>query len=220
MKIEKINNNQIRCTLTKSDLADRELKISELAYGSEKAKSLFRDMMTQASYECGFEADDIPLMIEAVPINADCIVLTVTKVEDPEELDTRFSTFAPSVHESPLPDYDDDEPFTPVASQPVSVSSAGSEIYVFPSLHHIIRLAHVVSELPIGQNCLYKDSKNNRYYLYVACKDMSAKDINRLCNIISEYGSTSKGAHYTEAYLAEHFELICKNHALQSLSVV
>lgn len=99
MKIEKINENQIRCTLTKTDLADRELKISELAYGSEKAKTLFKDMMEMASYECGFEADDIPLMIEAVPISAECIVLTITKVEDPEELDTRFSKFAPSVHE-------------------------------------------------------------------------------------------------------------------------
>lgn len=99
MKIEKINENQIRCTLTHNDLADRELKISELAYGSDKAKSLFRDMMEQASFEFGFEAEDIPLMIEAVPISAECIVLTITKVEDPEELDTRFSKFAPSVHE-------------------------------------------------------------------------------------------------------------------------
>ena len=45
MKIEKVNENQIRCTLTREDLASRELKISELAYGTEKAKSLFRDMM-------------------------------------------------------------------------------------------------------------------------------------------------------------------------------
>ena len=44
MKIEKVNDHQIRCTLTKADLADRELKISELAYGTEKAKNLFRDM--------------------------------------------------------------------------------------------------------------------------------------------------------------------------------
>ena len=109
MKIEKINDNQIRCTLTHSDLANRELKISELAYGSDKAKSLFKDMMEQASYEFGFEADDIPLMIEAVPISSECIVLTITKVEDPEELDTRFSKFAPSVHEdSQSPEEADD----------------------------------------------------------------------------------------------------------------
>ncbi len=97
-----MNDHQIRCTLTKADLADRELKISELAYGTEKAKSLFRDMMQQASAKFGFEADDIPLMIEAIPLNADCIVLVITKVEDPEELDTRFSKFAPAME-------DDDE---------------------------------------------------------------------------------------------------------------
>lgn len=94
MKIEKINDNQIRCTLNKADLAARHLKISELAYGSDKAKALFRDMMQQASAELGFDAEDIPLMIEAIPVSAECIVLIVTKVDDPEELDTRFSRFS------------------------------------------------------------------------------------------------------------------------------
>lgn len=109
MKIEKVNDHQIRCTLTKADLADRELKISELAYGTEKAKNLFRDMMQQASLKFGFETEDIPLMIEAIPLNADCIVLIITKVEDPEELDTRFSKFAPSVHEGDEEDDDSDD---------------------------------------------------------------------------------------------------------------
>lgn len=94
MRIEKVNDNQIRCTLTREDLAERQLKISELAYGTEKAKLLFRDMMQQAAYEFGFEADDIPLMIEAIPLSADTIILVVTKVEYPEELDTRFSKFS------------------------------------------------------------------------------------------------------------------------------
>ena len=96
MKIEKLNENQIRCTLTHADLAARHLKLSELAYGTEKAKSLFRDMMQQASFDFGFEAENIPLMIEAIPSSADSIVLIITKVEDPEELDTRFSKFTPA----------------------------------------------------------------------------------------------------------------------------
>lgn len=100
MRIEKVNDNQIRCTLTKEDLANRKLKLSELAYGSDKAKSLFKDMMQQASFEFGFEAEDIPLMIEAIPVSSECVVLIITKVEDPEELDTRFSKFAPSVNEA------------------------------------------------------------------------------------------------------------------------
>ncbi len=113
MKIEKVSDTQIRCTLTKEDLADRHLKISELAYGTENAKNLFRDMMLQASYEFGFEADDIPLMIEAIPVSKDTIILLITKVEYPEELDTRFSKFSDTDYDDGYSGYgsEQDEPY-------------------------------------------------------------------------------------------------------------
>ena len=117
MKLEKLNDNQIRCTLTKDDLADRQIKLSELAYGSEKAKSLFRDMMLQANAEFGFEANDIPLMIEAIPMPNDCIVLIITKVSDPEELDTRFSKFSPSSSDT----------LDPVAEPKKTISAEGAD---------------------------------------------------------------------------------------------
>ena len=96
MKIEKLNDHQIRCTLTSEDLATRNIKLSELAYGSEKAKALFRDMMQQAAMDFGFEAEDIPIMIEAIPLSSEKIVLIISKVESPDELDTRFSRFSPA----------------------------------------------------------------------------------------------------------------------------
>lgn len=122
MKIEKINENQIRCTLTREDLDSHQIHLSELAYGTEKAKNLFRDMMRQAHNEFGFEADNIPLMIEAIPINSDSIILIITKVEDPEELDTRFSKFAPSS----VADSDDGE---------MQIDGADSIIDIFRKLY-------------------------------------------------------------------------------------
>ena len=77
MKIERTSENQIRCTLNKHDLMERQLKISELAYGSDKAKELFRDIMEQANIDLGFDADDIPLMIEAIPTSRDSIKLII-----------------------------------------------------------------------------------------------------------------------------------------------
>ena len=109
MRIEKINEHQIRCTLYQKDLKDREIRISELAYGTEKARALFRDMMQQASYEFGFEADDIPLMIEAIPMLPDALILLITKVEDPDELDTRFSNFTDDPSEHYLDDSSTDD---------------------------------------------------------------------------------------------------------------
>ena len=95
MKIERINENQIRCTLTSFDLSARNINLVELAYGTEKARKLFREMIQKASNEVGFEAEDIPLMVEAIPLSSESIMLVITKIEDPEELDTRFAKFSP-----------------------------------------------------------------------------------------------------------------------------
>lgn len=108
MRLEKLNENQIRCILDREDLSTRGLRLSELAYGTEKARELFRDMMQQASYEFGFDAEDLPLMIEAIPTSLDRLVLIITKVEDPDELDSRFSRF--SVDDS-AEDYEEQEEY-------------------------------------------------------------------------------------------------------------
>lgn len=110
MKIERINENQIRCTLTSIDLSMRNLNIGELAYGSEKARNLFHEMIQKASNEVGFDAEDIPLMVEAIPLSNESVMLVITKIEDPEELDTRFSKF------SPLADEDQDSMWSGAAS--------------------------------------------------------------------------------------------------------
>jgi len=103
LKIEKISDNQIRCTLTREDLENHQIRLSELAYGTDKARKLFQEMMEQAHLQVGFSVDNTPLMIEAIPVNTDSIILLITKVDDPEELDTRFSRFAPFKHDGDTP---------------------------------------------------------------------------------------------------------------------
>lgn len=248
MKIEKVNEHQIRCTLTREDLADRELKISELAYGTEKAKSLFRDMMQQAAYECGFEAEDIPLMIEAIPLNAECIVLIITKVEDPEELDTRFSKFAPSVHDDDTEDHEDimdafadsaDEMLDmlrkmggqgksnslsaaeagPSAKKTVSVPRT-NRMFAFDSLYDVVRLSHITAPFYHGFNSLYKNESDGSYLLLINPSKLSAADFNKLCNICSEYGSPQHFSSAVESYLEEHCDPIIKEKAIQSLASI
>lgn len=256
MKIEKVNENQIRCTLTREDLADRELKISELAYGTEKAKNLFRDMMQQASFECGFEAEDIPLMIEAIPLNAECIVLVITKVEDPEELDTRFSKFAPSIHEEDsesedstdsISENDDDvldlfkklhenrkamaaaakqssaekskAPGTGTETEVIEATNL-TKLFIFRSLYELSNLAAMLGENYPGENSLYKDESEGLYLLVISNIGQTPKEFNRICNILSEYGSPRKTIPASRSYLEEHYTAVIADHALQSLSKI
>lgn len=245
MKIEKLNDNQIRCTLTRADLAERQLQLSELAYGTEKAKSLFHDMMQQAAFEFGFEAEDIPLMIEAIPASSDSIVLIITKVEDPEELDTRFSKFSPS------PGGDPDarknaaldklegaetllnllgkvkEKMDAVNEKKDSQKEADKEsakstlrLFSFATMDNVLQACHLLGGMYTGSNTLYKDHAEDLYILALTQSEHTTQDFNRICNILTEYGTLEKTSGMALAFLEEHCEILMSADAVQKLAAV
>jgi len=250
MKIEKISDTQIRCTLSRQDLADRDLKLSELAYGSDKAKDLFRELMIQASYECGFEAEDIPLMIEAIPVSGDCLVLVVTKVEDPDELDTRFSNFSSfrdlsdedsssvtsSVADEILECFgqlgallgknkesmekDTSAQESPAREEETPAVTSLTKVFSFPTLKAATTLAGLISPYYFGESTLYKDETISCYYLVLHMSDHTPEEFNRICNVISEYGTPVNTAYSSLSYFAEHFKPIIKTDAVQTLTVL
>jgi len=244
MKIEKINENKIRCILTRDDLEGRHIKLSEIAYGSEKARSLFRDMMEQASHQFGFEADNIPLMIEAIPMPNECIILDITKVADPEELDTRFSRFSQSSMENApdnakefLPDGADEVldlfqkllehrlkniPKETREQQAVELANELDlrKLYTFASLDPVIEAAAVLSSMYHGENRLYKNPETGQYFLILTKSDHTPEEFNKVCNILSEYGNSSRYSLSGEAYMQEHYAAILSRQALQDLAKI
>lgn len=238
MKIERINDNQIRCTLTSFDLSVRNLNLRELAYGSEKARNLFREMIQKASSEVGFEAEDIPLMVEAIPLSNESVMLVITKIEDPEELDTRFSKFSPLSDElapslshlaSELLEGAGDlsrlfgDSFASALSdnslqEESQEASASMRIYSFDSLDQVSEAAQVVSGLYDGINTLYKKPDTSQYYLVVKNEGCEALAFSRVCNILAEYGTKIRHEYASEAYYVEHYEVICKDKALEVFS--
>ncbi len=246
MRIEKLNDNQIRCTLTRDDLLNRQIKLSELAYGTEKTKELFRDMMQQAAAEFGFEADNIPLMIEAIPLPNECIVLIITKVEEPEELDTRFSKFAPgseAVNDETsdlngvLPEGADNvlDIFHKLLDRHLKNTGKGEQgeravalaseldltrLYFFPNLDTVILAAHALQGYYRGYNSLYRLSKDGSYCLVIRKSSHTPEEFNKISNILSEYGTSGKYSPAGEAYLDEHEEAMVRGEALQKLALL
>ena len=242
MRIEKISDKQIRCTLTQADLQNHHINIGELAYGSEKARSLFQEMLSQASKEFNFHAENIPLMIEAVPMSGDNLVLLITKVEDPDEIDTRFSRFSPSIDdedfsgdfadiEAAFSDTKADEiieEFNRLCEEHIDLDEESGDpacanepdffrIYAFSSIDEICRASRALQDAYDADNSLYKNPQNNRYYLVLHKGSHSPQTFNKICNILSEYAESVHSNAGTESYYKEHFTLILAAHALQSL---
>ena len=123
MQIEVIGNLRIKCTLTDEYLKSRWLDISDLAYGSEAMTALFRDIIEETRERFGIDfsaRENHPVMIEAVPMGEGSLTIFISKAEDAEELDTRFSRFSPYSADGGItpmlgadPDDDPDTDFDP-----------------------------------------------------------------------------------------------------------
>lgn len=251
MKIERINDNQIRCTLSSYDLSMRNLNLRELAYGTEKARSLFHEMIQKASNEVGFDAEDIPLMVEAIPLSSEGVMLVITKIDDPEELDTRFSKFSPIAEEESagwsdltsellegaeglakllggllgdnLPTEEksvlEGQPEQSSAPEPDAVSNKAPSmrVYSFTSLDRISEAAAACGNLYNGSSTLYKKPDTFQYYLVIKDDGSESLAFSRICNILAEYGTKIKHEYASEAYYREHYDVVCKEKALQVL---
>lgn len=239
MKFEKISDSQIRCTLDKKDLSDREIKLSEFAYGSEKARELFGELMNKAYYELGFETGDTPLMIEAVPLSKDSIVLIVTKVESPDELDTRFSNFSPytAAEDEELDEeledgllYEYVKKYADMEAQikedkrrlaaesDMAVADNMTSVYSFGSIDEAAQFAHALGNSFKGQSGLYKSNKNGRYYLFLIMSGNSAAECNHVFNLVSEFAVPENSSEAACLYYEEHFEPVSRKNAIAVLN--
>ena len=206
------------------DLENRNLNVVELAYGSDNAKALFQEMLSKASYEVGFDADDSPLMIEAVPLSNESIIIYVTKVDDPDELDTRFAKFSPTMADDVFASFDMN--FNNLLEGALDLDDETSEsqkepylrAYSFETLDELIEAAKAVKTYS-GENTLYKDEVNKRFIL-VLKKNENKKDFASAANILSEYGVKLSATAFSEDYYKEHFKVMVKENAISQISKI
>lgn len=212
MKIEKINDNQIKFLLTNEDLEEREIKLSELAQGSDKAQAFFRDIMTEAMLDCGFDASNTPLMIEAMPVTMDTVMIIVSKVTKDVDINNVISLSPKSIEDRKYKQ-STIRLFEEIKEDHLDDSEDEIYIYSFNTLDDIIEISSRVSEKYEGKNILYK--YKDRYFLSLQKND---KNINYLESIISEYGQKHISNVISKYYLDEYGDIIIKDNAINILS--
>ncbi|MBQ7743833.1 MAG: adaptor protein MecA [Lachnospiraceae bacterium] len=243
MKIERINENSIALTMDSSELKDRNLKLTDLTYGSEKSKELLVELAKIAKNELDFNIDS-PIAVEAVPLRDGNIKLIITKVYNPDELDSRFSRFTPAKNdfvpfaimqllESTIDKFED-------ALKGGSGNNLNSTdnlnkleirsdkdivcIFEFDEIDKASDATKNVSNKDY-ESVFYKDEKNNKYFLVISIKSGVSKDelsdFNKVCNTLAEYGKKMEGnIGINKAYYDEHYKIIIKEKALMKLSML
>lgn len=235
MRIEKINSNQIKCVLEKEELLSRHINVNELAYGSEKAQELFKDMMQQASYEFGFESSNAPLMIEAVPLSSEGIMLIITKVDNPDELEDKLANLPVSpllsndeetsshvdLLEDSLNETLDDLSFTHDNEDTIDTEEPAISaffVYEFDSLDDVTHVANYLTDFPFDRSKVYK-SEALKTFIFTMSSEAISKDACKVVRgVLSEYGEAIHCRKSKLNYYDEHYTTLIKKDAIRILS--
>ncbi|HCT64833.1 MAG TPA: hypothetical protein DIC60_06165 [Lachnospiraceae bacterium] len=210
MKIEKLSDTQIKLTLSRADLKERNLSIEELIKPSEKTQELFRRIMEQAFNECGFSFENTPLMVEAAPVSVDGLMIIVTKLPDKETKKEKVSLVYQNkdLHRYKkksiahyIPEHSSDEEIC---------------IYSFNTIDIVTDVALRLYPIFNGFSELYK--YNKRYFLLLQ-NDTSDDNIatDKIELILSEYGEKHISTVLSKYHLIEHGERLMKNPAVKTL---
>ena len=92
------------------------------------------------------------------------------------------------------------------------------KIFQINDLDTICQLSVILKGFYYGNNSLYKNKENNKYYLILNKNQHSPEDFNKTCNIVSEYGVSTNFSTGSEQFFEEHYQVIVKNNAIQVLS--
>ena len=211
MRIQKINDNQVKILLSPADLAERNIQLTELRYADEKTHQLFREMMEQVMNECDFHAENTSLMIEAVPLSKESMMIIVTKVAAGEEMESKLN-FLPGMKEaSRYKSRGFVEPRVEIRNED------NYTVFSFASLDDCSGAASRLFACFSGASVLYK--LNGRYFLVLQNNNpedrLTTEDLE---NVLHEYGTKHISTGISKSFLSEHGEIIIKAAAVDILA--
>ena len=219
MKIEKVNNDRLKITLTISDLREQDIDIADLSFDTPKAHTFFDEILSRAFDEFGFEINDAPVIIEASPVSKDTLVIFISKV-DRETVLNRLKA-----HTEKLEDVSKSLELTN-GTMKLPAPAEGNKrkrrskseplIYSSSTLDNIENACLNLSGLFEGQSMLY--SFKEMYYLVLGKNRIKGVSFAKIEAVLSEYMSKVKTSVLTLAYLDEHSKVILKTRAVEQMA--
>lgn len=219
MKIEKLNENKVRITLTLDELEKRQISLTDIEKDSKIAKDFFINLLEESNLDEEFELDGSHLFIEAASDNNNLFVITITKITDMPEL-KKYSLMENSNINSTNIDSFSKKTKIKKCKNNITKYKVDSNIYSFSNIDKILKICELSKneKLFLGRNSLYKYEKT--YFLIFNKTSVKNDRFLKTYVFLSEYCDNYYSADIYETTIKEKANLIIKDFALQRLNKV
>ncbi|MEG2348104.1 MAG: adaptor protein MecA [Clostridia bacterium] len=212
MKVEKINENKVKITLTLEELEKRDISLTEIEKDASIAKDLFIDLIEESNLEEDFAIENSQLFIEATSESNNLFIITITKIDDIPEL-RKYSHMS---NENKLNKSKNDKN----SKKTIFKYKVDSNVYWFDNLDLVLDLCQIANKenLFFGRNSLYK--YNDSYFIVFNESSVKNKKFLKTFVFLSEFCKEYFSSGLINAAVKEKSELIIQTSALQKLSKI
>ncbi|MCL2610584.1 MAG: adaptor protein MecA [Defluviitaleaceae bacterium] len=210
MRIEKVNDNQIKFILSKEELALRGINITQLNKADNKLQLLVDEVKHLALSQAGFFLHDAHHIVEMVPTHFEELTVIITKmnIANKSIKAPNFQHIQSSSSEKPPSEQQSFRKFQRETRE--SRRRKNVYIYSFNSLEEVIEISRLISGYFLGYSKIYKFE--NEYYLV-----MEGRLGEEGLSFLAEHGEEVKNLKL-ESKLKEYGEIILEKDAIFKLS--
>lgn len=200
MRMERINEHQVRCVITLQDLEEHKLTTGDLKYGTKEIRALFNEVIGRAVENYKFNEDHLPVMVEAIPIKDGELLVILSAVENVEELDPHFAHF-----QEDAADVEDTEETEELGfTAPEENEKEQVALFSFYGIGEVIEFCRRIATMNIHSE-LYRGETPHGFYLALFCPDyMQAEEFHSFKNSLREFREPLEKGTAVYAWLREH----------------
>ncbi len=218
MRFEKINNDKIKIIITADDLSERGIKISDLKYGNKETGDLFQEIIQEAIFECEFDIDNKPVLVEAIPISINTIEVFVTRVGEEEAVDElagKLDLINKIRERSNKSNKQIDDRLD--RFKKIKAKNKGTLLFKFKDLDDVCNASKVASGYFDGRDKLYKYEDNYYLVLHTSSNKIYEKS-DVVENIFREFAEIVEDINFY--FFEEHGTVILEKDVVKNLQLV
>lgn len=231
MKVEKINENKVKITLTIDELKQRKINIKDIEKDATLARNLFIDLIEESKLDEDFVLDDSQLYIEASSDNNNLFIVTITKIDhmpDISKYSIKSKNSKAKIKTNTKKLNAALKSKVKVSRKPTNKASKSKEsnikycvdstLYTFSSMKALLDACEIFKKekLYYGKNSLYK--YQDKYFILFEKSALNNKKFTKTFSIISEFCEKYYSEDLFDISIKENSKLIIKNDALQKLT--
>ncbi|WLV23462.1 genetic competence negative regulator [Aciduricibacillus chroicocephali] len=188
MRIERVSESQFTIFLTFDDLIERGFTKEDLWQDAQSVRTLFSDMMNEASSELGFELEGM-LLVQVNMMQAQGMHVVVT--QKPKNLD-----------------WEDDD----YVEMKVTLDESSELIFSFQEFESVIQVSGYLNALGISGGKVF--FMEGLYYMKFDENDLNGENKENVIAILSEFANPSMVTSYR---LEEYGKIIMANQAVKTI---